>query len=200
MPGRILLILLILGSILDLTAANLGQATRRSQRRDQGRPAAATQAKLEPWKGKCVGITDGDTVKVLRDGVSIRIRLHGIDAPEAGQPFGRRARELVGELVFNQTVSVRPIEFDRYRRVVAEVILPDGRSLNREIIRAGMAWWYRKYAATDAELKRLEAEARGARRGLWADHEPVAPWEWRRRVRAARRQLKDPASQCCRSK
>jgi micrococcal nuclease len=62
---------------------------------------------------------------------------------------------------------------------VADVILPDGRNLNHEIVRAGLAWWFRRYAPDDEDLKRLEAQARQAKRGLWADAEPVPPWEWR---------------------
>ena len=54
------------------------------------------------------------------------------------------------------TIQVR--DTDRYRRTVADVILPDGRSLNREMVREGMAWWYRQYAPNDTELERLEAE------------------------------------------
>jgi len=51
------------------------------------------------------------------------------------------------------------------------VILPHGRSHNRELVRAGLAWWYRQYARNDRELQRLEAEARKAKRRLWADAE-----------------------------
>jgi len=63
------------------------------------------------------------------------------------------------------------------------VILPDGRNLNQELVRAGLAWWYRQYARGDGALERLEDEARAARRGLWADRDPVAPWEFRSRQR-----------------
>jgi micrococcal nuclease len=63
------------------------------------------------------------------------------------------------------------------------VMLPDGRNLNHEIVRAGFAWWFQRYALTDTELKKLEAEAREARRGLWADPKPVPPWEWRATLR-----------------
>jgi hypothetical protein len=42
-----------------------------------------------------------------------------------------------------------------------------------------MAWWYKKYAPGDATLARLEAEARAAKRGLWAQASPIAPWDWR---------------------
>jgi endonuclease YncB( thermonuclease family) len=55
---------------------------------------------------------------------------------------------------------------DRYARTVAEGFLPDGRSLNREMVREGLAWWYRRYAPPDADLAHLEAEAEGARIGL----------------------------------
>ncbi len=59
---------------------------------------------------------------------------------------------------------------------MADVILPDGGSLNRSMVRAGMAWWYPKYAPADRELERLESEARAARRGLWSQPNPVPPW------------------------
>lgn len=67
----------------------------------------------------------------------------------------------------------------RYGRTVAEVILPDGRSLNYELVRTGYAWWYVKCAPADQELKRLEAEARAEKRGLWIQPNPTPPWEWR---------------------
>ncbi len=67
---------------------------------------------------------------------------------------------------------------DRYGRTVGVVLLPDGRSLNHELVRAGLAWMYRRYT-NDESLSDLEEEARVARRGLWADRNPIPPWEWR---------------------
>jgi endonuclease YncB( thermonuclease family) len=49
--------------------------------------------------------------------------------------------------------------------------LSDGRSLNQKLVRAGYAWWFRRYSA-DPLLARLEADARLTRRGLWADPRP----------------------------
>ncbi len=66
------------------------------------------------------------------------------------------------------------------------MILPDGKNLNHEIVKAGFAWWFRKYAPKDKVLEELEPQARAARRGLWADPRPVPPWEWRKRVHATR--------------
>ena len=84
------------------------------------------------------------------------------------------------QVAAQRTVTVQVVTTDRYGRTVGEVVLPDGRSLNQELVRAGYAWWYRKYS-DDAVLEALEAEARGARRGLWAELDPVPPWAWRRR-------------------
>jgi micrococcal nuclease len=113
--------------------------------------------------------------------------LHGVDAPEARQPFSDRARQFTSELAFGKTVTIRVRDTDQYGRTVADVILPDGRNLNHELVKAGFAWWYRNYAKNDANLERLEAEARKASRGLWADKAPVPPWEFRRAPTAVRR-------------
>lgn len=75
---------------------------------------------------------------------------------------------------------MRVRDIDRYQRTEAEIILPDGRNLNRELVRAGLAWWYQHYARRELILGDLEQEARAARRGLWADPQPVPPWEWRK--------------------
>jgi len=74
-------------------------------------------------------------------------------------------------------VTVKPRDRDRYERTVGDVLLPDGRSLNHELVKAGLAWWYRKYAPDDEPLKQLERGARGAEHGLWADKNPIPPWK-----------------------
>src|SRR5258707_4198312 len=104
--------------------------------------AIATALLAEDYSGLVVGISDGDTVRVLHDGREERVRLWGIDAPEAKQPWGTRAKEFTGDLAFGKTVNVRVRDVDRYGRTVAEIILPDGRNLNREVFRAGLAWHY----------------------------------------------------------
>ncbi len=103
----------------------------------------------------------------------------GGDCPEKRQAFGNRAKQFTSKLVFGKTVTVQVLGRDRYGRTVGVVLLPDGRSLNHELVRAGLAWWYRRYAPDDETLAQLERDARGAERGLWADAEPVPPWEWR---------------------
>src|SRR6516162_2877799 len=133
------------------------------------------------YSARVIGIADGDTITVLTaDKTQHRIRLWGIDAPETGQDFGSRAEQAASALAFGKQVTIRPRDTDRYGRTVAEVILPDGRSMNRDMVRQGMAWWFKRYAPHDAELARLEAAAKAARIGLWSQPNPAPPWQWRR--------------------
>lgn len=93
------------------------------------------------YPARIVGIADGDTITILTaDRVQRRVRVQGIDAPEIGQDFGGSAKQAASGLAFGKTVAIRPVATDRYGRTVAEVILPDGRSMNREMVRQGLAW------------------------------------------------------------
>jgi endonuclease YncB( thermonuclease family) len=141
----------------------------------------ASPASAADYSARVIGIADGDTITVLTaDKTQHRIRLHGIDAPEMGQDFGSRAKQAASSLAIGKTVTIRPRDTDRHGRTVAEVFLPDGRSLNREMVRQGLAWWFRRYAPRDADLAQIESEARAARIGLWSQPNPVPPWEWRK--------------------
>ena len=66
-------------------------------------------------------------------------------------------------------------------RTIADVLLQDGTNVNHQLVKDGWCWWYKRYAPGEAELERLETEAREAKNGLWADPHPVPPWEWRKR-------------------
>ncbi len=133
---------------------------------------------------RVVRVLDGDTIEVLRDNRPVRVRLHGVDCPERGQAFGAAARRFTSDFCFGRTVILRSYGHDRYGRLLADVVLPDGRILNHELLRAGLAWWYREYAPGDRVLEGLESEARAARRGLWQDRDPIPPWEFRRAQRS----------------
>lgn len=132
------------------------------------------------FDGEVVSVSDGDTIRVVHHGKAVTVRLHGVDAPEKRQAFGPNAQQFTTSLAFRHTVTVLVHDTDRYGRVVGEVLLPDGRSLNQELVRAGLAWWYRQYAPNATTLQHLEAEARASRRGLWHDPQAVPPWDWRR--------------------
>jgi micrococcal nuclease len=139
----------------------------------------------ESWSGKCVGISDGDTIRVMHRGRETKIRLYGIDCPEIGQDFGREARRFTGKMAFGKIVTVQEMDTDRYGRLVAWVRV-DGQSLNKELLKAGLAWWYQYYAPRDIELKSLEAEAREAETGIWSHPSPIPPWEFRKESRTDR--------------
>ena len=127
-----------------------------------------------------VQITDGDTVKI--DG--IRIRLHGIDAPEtnqlcekAGQLWscGRASTEALAKLIDDQLVTCIGDRTDRYKRLIA-VCYVDETDLNAAMVDAGMAFAYRKYSL---DYVVNEEKARNARIGMWTGNF-IDPWDWRR--------------------
>ena len=135
------------------------------------------------WSATVVGVTDGDTITVLRNGhEQYKIRLYGIDAPELSQPFGRASKTNLSTLIFNKNVDVRPTDTDKYGRVVAHIFL-DGASINSEQISRGFAWIYKRYCDKYIYTKwlPLESHARAFKSGLWSDKTPIAPWEWRSR-------------------
>jgi endonuclease YncB( thermonuclease family) len=126
-----------------------------------------------------VSVRDGDTIEVMRDGRTVRVRLWGIDCPEQGQAFGTRARQFTAERAFGKEVGVEVVDIDRYGRIVGRVTA-DGRDLNLALVQEGLAWWYEFHAPHASDLEAAQRDARQARRGLWADAAPVQPWEFRR--------------------
>lgn len=134
--------------------------------------------------GRVVKVADGDTIVVL-DGAKVqhRIRLRAIDAPERNQPFGRRARESLVELVAGKTVRVHAGTADRYGRELGVVLLGDV-DVNQAQVERGMAWWYRSYAGEQSPRDRVdyrlaERAARAQHLGLWSRPRPIPPWIWR---------------------
>ncbi len=133
--------------------------------------------------GKVIHIIDGDTYDILtEDKQTIRIRMEGIDAPERGMAFYRVSKNYLGELCMGKILKIVQTDTDQYNRLVAWSYLPDGRELGHEMIKAGMAWHFKKYNS-DKDLAKLEYEARSAKCGLWQDAYPIAPWEHRKQQR-----------------
>ncbi len=134
----------------------------------------------ETISGRVVGISDGDTLTVLDPSNSqFKIRLAAIDAPEKLQPFGQRGKQKLSDLCYGKHASVQVVSIDRYGRTVGDVDCA-GINANQAMVESGFAWVYRKYDKGHEHLYPLEEEARNARRGLWADPNPTAPWDWRK--------------------
>src|SRR5437773_3020072 len=86
------------------------------------------------FSGRVVGVSDGDTITVMHNGRGEKIRLHGIDCPEKRQAFGTKAKQFTSEHAFGKNVTIKVKDTDRYGRTVGEVTLPDGKSLNEELV------------------------------------------------------------------
>ena len=141
--------------------------------------AIAFSSDTSTFRAKVIGVLDGDTIEVLKDKAPVRIRLYGIDCPEHDQDFGTRAKQFTSDKVFGKTVEVVPVEKDRYARQVAKIYI-DGKYLNQMIVAEGFAWWYKRYAPKDIDLKDAENEARSSKKGLWSHPNPIPPWKFRR--------------------
>lgn len=143
-------------------------------------------AVAKPFKfaGIVVKIHDGDTISVVRRGQAVTVRLAGIDCPELRQSFGRRARNFTSRLASGQMVAVHVQGTDDRNGRLGVVTLPDGRSLNRELVKAGLAW--RAKASKNKRIAQLEKDARRAKRGLWAETKPIPPWQYRKVTNATR--------------
>ncbi len=155
-------------------------------------PRETTYPSTQTLTGRVVAIADGDTITILDSSdTQDRIRLAGIDAPETPQAFGEQSRLSLSEMIFGKDVTVKYQKIDQYGRLVGKIIL-DGKDINLEQVKAGMAWHYKFYedeqTPEDRELyAKAEAEARVARRGLWQDPNPTEPYQFRREEKRERR-------------
>jgi len=142
-------------------------------------------------EGKVVSVHDGDTVTVLdQDNKKHTIRLQGIDAPELKQDFGRVSQKNLSEMVFGKQVTILWTKVDKYRRTVGTIML-DGRDINIEQVKAGVAWHFKKYEDEQSAADRVtyaaaEESARAARLGLWQAVTPTAPGDWRQEAKTKR--------------
>jgi len=100
--------------------------------------------------------------------------------PETHQDYGQKAKRFTSDHVFGKVVDVKPMDIDRYGRTVGLVSV-DGKSLNEELVLAGMAWVYTQYCKEPfcSKWSRNQEEARSAKIGLWSISNPTPPWEFR---------------------
>lgn len=89
------------------------------------------------FSGLVVSVLDGDTIEVLHNNQAERIRLSGIDCPEKGQAYGKRAKQAASELVYGKEVTLQTYGEDKYGRTIADVLLPDGTNVNHALVKDG---------------------------------------------------------------
>ena len=137
------------------------------------------------FEARVLSVSDGDTITIepVQGGDRAKVRLHGIDCPETSQPYGQTAKAFVNEVVLFKTVNVQPTPQgkDRYGRIVALVDIHGVGVLQELLLEAGLAWVYTKYCKDCGAWEAMEAKARNQRKGLWADKNPIEPWEWRKK-------------------
>lgn len=133
----------------------------------------------QTFKGKVIGVKDGDTVVLLIDGKPQTVRLAHIDTPEKNQPFGYKAKQFVSDFCFGKEVeAVIAGKPDRNGRWIAEIFYRN-QNLNKELLRNGLAWHFKRYSR-NSNYAQLEIDARKKKIGLWQDKNPVQPWNWRK--------------------
>ena len=144
------------------------------------------------FTAKVQRVVDGDTVHVVnKAGKKFKVRLTGIDAPEKNQPYGLAATYKLTEILINKLVLLKskpnngkPYTIDRYKRVLAKIIL-DGKDINLSQVLRGYAWHFKRYqkqqSPSDRELySEAEIDAKKNKLGLWGEKNPIAPWKWRK--------------------
>jgi len=125
-------------------------------------------------------IIDGDTIDIGGK----RIRLYGIDAPEAGQkckkpnggswPCGKEAIKLIAKLAGNRPVHCIGKLVDDFGRLIATCAVGE-LEINREMVRRGLAWNFDKYSMT---YKDLEQISRNLKIGVF-QAPSITPWAYR---------------------
>jgi endonuclease YncB( thermonuclease family) len=129
-------------------------------------------------------VNDGDSLEVQLEAGAGRVRMSAVDTPEYDQPYGSKSSAALKALLpVGSKVELEVVTQDQFRRMVAVVwIMQGGKrvNVNETLLREGHGWAYRRYMR-EARFCDIEAEARDAKRGLWA--QPVSDWvyppEWR---------------------
>lgn len=130
----------------------------------------------------CVAsVADGDTLTLLDGANRTIVRLAEIDAPERTQSYSQMSRRNPVQLCQSaREIRVEPVSTDRFGRTVAHLWC-DGVHVNWRQVDDGLAWCFTKYLKAPETCLPLEKGARAARRGLWRDSDPMAPWDFRAR-------------------
>lgn len=144
----------------------------------KGKTTPAPRVEVAADEILCEYVMDGDTFK----SGETRVRLWGIDAPEKGQPYADKARARLKELIEGKAVRLERKDRDQHSREVA-IVYAGSTNINLQMVKEGLAWHYEYFAPDAEDLAAAEKAARKKRKGLWADDEPVNPYEFRKRNR-----------------
>ena len=133
-------------------------------------------------------VSDGDTIHVLYEKKTVKIRLSYIDAPERKQTYGIKSQKFLEAMVLNKSVTaackMKDGKWDRgfYGRLICDIFLYKTNPptyINAKMIKSGNAWVYKRERNNDY-LINLENDAKKNRRGLWSLSSPIEPWIYRK--------------------
>jgi micrococcal nuclease len=143
------------------------------------------------FTGTVARVLDGDTLFVVQPTKTnnppplVEIRLHWADAPEIAhsksqrnQPFGPEAKARLEQLTANQQITVHETKGRSYGRTIAQLTDAQGHDINLALVQEGLAWLDPRFHPP-APYRAAQSAAQAARRGLWADPNPMPPWQWR---------------------
>jgi endonuclease YncB( thermonuclease family) len=139
-------------------------------------------AALADFTGRVVKVGDGESVTVQVGKRQVRVRLESIDAPERGQAYSKHSRQSLADICAAKDAVVADRGKDQHGRTIGGVTCA-GVEASAEQVRRGMAWVFAPHAPLGSALHELEAYARLRQLGLWADPQPVAPWDFRRQAK-----------------
>ena len=119
---------------------------------------------LLAYPAKVIKISDGDTITILtQQRKQIKVRFYGIDAPELKQPYGKKSKQFLANLIAGEVVEVEENGKDRYKRTTGTIYL-NGADINAQMVANGYAWAYRKFSK---KYTPQEGKAKSQKRGLW---------------------------------
>jgi endonuclease YncB( thermonuclease family) len=138
-------------------------------------------------RGSVTDVHDGDTLTLNASGLTHKIRLDSIDAPELAQPFGNASQTSLANAVLGKSVQVAYSKQDQYGRTVGAVFTDTCQYVNLNQVATGMAWFYKAYqcevsAAVRSHFAQAQDVAVAAKLGLWSQSAPEAPWFYRNGV------------------
>ena len=148
--------------------------------------AACPALSWADFAARVVTVHEGDRLTIRHDGRSETIYLKDIDCPELKQPYGKQAKHATAAFVGNRDIVVRALTRDNRGRTSAEVLLPDGQNVGRELVKEGLAWWQGS-GSGDRSLRDLEELAKAEHKGLWSEPNPVPPWKWKTTKKTSRK-------------
>ncbi len=126
-------------------------------------------------------VYDGDTVKIVDDSQTYKLRLNHIDAPERNQRYGKKSRRALMKLCKNTSIQVTITGADKYHRKLGNLAC-DQQDVSAYMLKNGHAWFSKHYSKKQS-FAEAEQNARKSKLGLWKAEKPMPPWIWRHLVK-----------------